>query len=147
MHKHDMPEEAQEGLQAMKDNSHGIVTIIGIIAAVAVSLLMGRGLLFGLVMGTVLISGLGAGRKIAEALAENAPEHAVPGKIVGAIVTGIIAAAIITVIRSVVGESINPMEGDNVILQIIKYFFDMNAAVAVGIGALAGAFIHRADSA
>lgn len=145
MHKHDMPDEAKEGLQAMKDNSHGLVTIIGIIAAVAVSLLMGRDLLFGLVMGTVFVSGLGAGRKIAAALAENAPEHAVPGKIVGAIVTGIIAAAIIAVIRSVV-DDINPMEDDNAILQIIKHFFDMSAAAAVGIGALVGAFIHGADS-
>lgn len=146
MQKHDMPDEAKEGLQAMKDNSHGLVTIIGIIAAVAVSLLMGRDLLFGLVMGTVFVSGLGAGRKIAAALAENAPEHAVPGKIVGAIVTGIIAAAIIAVIRSVVGESIAPMEDDNAILQIIKHFFDMSAAAAVGIGALVGAFIHGTDS-
>lgn len=146
MQKHDMPDEAKEGLQAMKDNSHGLVTIIGIIAAVAVSLLMGRDLLFGLVMGTVFVSGLGAGRKIAAALAENAPEHAVPGKIVGAIVTGIIAAAIIAVIRSVVGSSIAPMEGDNAILQIIKHFFDMSAAIAVGVGALVGAFIHGADS-
>ena len=146
MHKHDMPEEAKEGLQAVRENSHGIVTIIGIIVAVAVGLLMDRGLVFGLVMGAVFSSGLGAGRKIAEALAENAAEHAVPGKIVGAIVTGIIAAGIIAVIRGAVGESINVMEGDNVIIQIVKYFFDASAAAAVGIGALAGVFLHRDDS-
>lgn len=147
MHKHDMPEEAKEGLQAVRENSHGIVTIIGIIVAVAVSLLMGRDLVFGLVMGAVFSSGLGAGRKIAEALAENAAEHAIPGKIVGAIVTGIVAAGIIAVIRGVVGEeSINVMEDDNIIIQIVKYFFDANAAAAVGIGALVGAFMHRVDS-
>ena len=146
MHKHDMPEEAKEGLQAVRENSHGIITIIGIIVAVAVSLLMGRDLIFGLVMGAVFSSGLGAGRKIAEALAENAAEHAIPGKIVGAIVTGIVAAGIIAVIRGVVGESINVMEDDNIIIQIVKYFFDANAATAVGIGALVGAFMHRGDS-
>ena len=146
MHKHDMPDEAKEGLQAMKDNSHGIVTLIGLIVAVAVSLLAGRDLLFGLVMGTIFISGLGAGRKIAAALAENAPDHAVPGKIVGAIVTGIIAAGIIAVIRAVVGESINVMEGDNIIIQIVKYFFDTSASLAVGVGALVGGFLHQTDS-
>jgi len=146
MHKHDMPDEAKEGLQAMKDNSHGIATLIGIIVAVAVSLLAGKDLLFGLVMGTIFISGLGAGRKIATALAENAPDHAVPGKIVGAIVTGIIAAGIIAVIRAVVGESINVMEGDNIIIQIVKYFFDASASAAVGFGALVGAFLHQTDS-
>lgn len=145
MHKHDMPDEAKEGLQAMKDNRHGMVTLIGLIVAVAVSLLAGKNLLFGLVMGTIFISGMGAGRKIATALAENAPDHAVPGKIVGAIVTGIIAAGIIAVIRSVVGESINVMTDDNIIIQIVKHFFDTSASVAVGFGALVGAFLYEAD--
>ena len=146
MHKHDMPDEAKEGIQAVKDNMHGITTIIGLAVVVAVSLLAGSGLLFGLVMGTVFISGLGAGRKISEALAENSPENAVPGKIVGSIVVGIIAGIIIAIIRSVVGESINVMEGDNVIIEIIKHFFDSSAAFAVGAGAFVGAFLHRTDS-
>ena len=146
MHKHDMPDEAKEGLQAMKDNRQGIVFIVSVIVVVAVSLLAGRGLLFGLVMATVFHSGLTTGSKISEALAKNAPDYTLPGKIVGAIVVGIITAVIITVIRGVVGESINVMAEDNIIIQVIKYFFDMNASIAVGAGALAGAFLHGTGS-
>ena len=144
MHKHDLPDEAKEGLQAVRDNSHGMVTIIGLVVWVAIGLVVRNDLLFGLVMGTVFISGLGAGRKISEQLADQEMQAGtlMPAKIIAAIVTGIVVAIIIALIRGFIGESINPMEGDNAIIQIVKHFFDMWASVAVATGVLVGAFTH-----
>jgi len=130
----------------VKDNRHGIVTIIGLVVWVAIGLVVRNDLLFGLVMGTVFTSGLGAGRKISEQLAgqEMQAGTLMPAKIIAAIVTGIIAAIIIAVIQSVV--DVSPMEGDNIIIQIVKHFFDMGASVAVATGALVGTVTHGMHS-
>lgn len=131
---------------AVKDNRHGIITISGLVVWVAIGLVVRNDLLFGLVMGTVFTSGLGVGRKISEQLANQEMQAGtvMPAKIIAAIVTGIIAAIIIAVIQSVV--DVSPMEGDNVIIQIVKHFFDMWASVAVATGALVGAVTHGMHS-
>lgn len=141
-----MNEEAHKGLQELSKSKHGIYTIAGVVCAVIVGLILRNDALFGLVMGTVYISGLGAGRKTIAAIEENAPEEGAQaakmvGPVVAAVIAGIIATVIIAVIRSVVGEdSFAIIPEDNVIVQIVKHFFDYGAAAAVGIGLLVGAW-------
>lgn len=138
--------DAHEGLAELSKNKHGIYTIAGVICGAIAGLLLRGDVLFGLVMGTVYISGLGAGRKTITAIEANAPaEHIQParifGTIIAAIITGAIATVIIAVIRGLVGdESMTVIPEDNVIIQIVKHFFDYGAAGAVGIGVLVGAW-------
>ena len=138
--------EAQSGLQELAKSKHGLYSISGLVIAAIIGLLVGDGILFGLVMGTVYISGLGAGRKTMTGIKANAPQESMqPAKIVGpivaAVIAGIIATLIITVIRGIVGDdSFAIIPEDNVIVQIVKYFFDYSAATSVGIGLLVGAW-------
>ncbi len=138
--------DSHEGLAELSKNKHGIYTIAGLICGAIAGLLLRGDLLFGLVMGTVYISSLGAGRKTITAIEANAPaEHIQParvfGTIIAAIIAGIVASIIIAVIRGLVGdESMAVIPEDNVIVQIVKHFFDYSAPVAVGIGLLVGAW-------
>ncbi len=141
-----MNDEAHEGLKELSKNKHGLITIGALVVAVIIGLITRNDALFGLVMGTVAISGLGAGRKTMAAIKENAPEEGlqaakIVGPIVAAVIAGIIATVIISVIRGAVGEeSFAIIPEDNVIVQIVKHFFDHGAALAVAIGLLAGAW-------
>ena len=138
--------DKHEGLAELHKNKHGLYTVAGLVVGAIAGLLLRDDLLFGLVMGTVYISGLGAGRKTITAINANAPaEHIMPAKVIGtviaAIITGIIATVFIAIIRGLVGdESMAVIPEDNVIIQIVKYFFDYGAAAAVGIGLLVGAW-------
>ena len=144
--------DPHEGLAQLKQSKHGLQTIAALVVAAVIGLLVRGDVLFGLVMGTVAISGLGAGQKTMAAIKENAPEEGlqaakIVGPIVAAVIAGIIATVIISVVRSVVGEeSFAIIPEDNVIVQIVKHFFDYSAAAAVGIGLLAGAWGHNKES-
>lgn len=134
-----MSEGTKDQHQDLKDSKHGIITIAGIAVCVVVGLLARNDLLFGLVMGAVYSSGMGVGKKVAAQIAQNAGEAAQPAKIIGpiaaGIVTGIIALIIISVIRGAIGEaSFAVAPEDNIIVQIVKHFFDGTAAIAVGAG-------------
>lgn len=139
-----MNEDAQKSLRDLDKNRHGLVTVVGIVVCVLLSLLSGRDLIFGLVMGTVFSSGLGIGRRIISQIAANVPdENIMPAKIIGplagAIVVGIITALILSAIQGAV--DVSPMEGDDFIAAIVKSFFDSTAALAVAAGVVAGGWV------
>jgi len=134
-------EDAQAGLQDLKKNRHGLVTIAGIVVCVLLALVTGRDLLFGLVMGAVFSSGLGIGARVATQISSNAPdENIMPAKIIGpiaaAVVVGIITALILSAIQGAV--DVAPAEGDDIIATIVKSFFDSAAALAVAAGVIVG---------
>ena len=141
--------DPHEGLAQLKQSKHGLQSIGALVVAAIIGLLVRQDVIFGLVMGTVAISGLGAGQKTIAAIKENVPKESmqpaiIVGPVVAAIIAGIIATIIITVVRSVVGEeSFAIGDSDNVIVQIVKHFFDHGAAIAVGIGLLAGAWGNK----
>ena len=138
--------DPHEGLAQLKQSRHGLYSIGVLVVAAIIGMVLRNDVLFGLVMGTVAISGMGAGQKTIAAIEENAPKESmqpakIAGPVVAAVIAGIIATIIIAVVRSVVGEdSFAIIPEDNVIVQIVKHFFDHTAAVAVGIGLLVGAW-------
>ena len=91
-------------------------------------------------MATVYGSGMNAGVRISTKLLKGDQGKAIPARVIGAIVVGIIGAVIISVVQGI--APVAPAEGDNFVIIIIKHFFDSNAAIALGVGALAGSIVH-----
>ena len=144
-----MSESKHNQLQALHESKHGIITVVGIIVCVLLTLMTGRDLIFGLVMGTIFTSGMGIGKRVSTQIRSNAPsENIMPaliiGPIVAAIVVGIITALILSAIQGAV--DVSPLEGDDFITVIVKSFFDSAAALALAAGVIAGAWAHRMAS-
>ena len=138
-----MSEEAKDQIQDLKKNKVGLATIAGVaffVAAGAVS----NSILLGLALAAVYGSGLKAGRVILKRLTESGQGDALPAKVIAAVVVGIVTALIVSLIHGT--GLVTPMEDDNIIATIIKHFFDGNAALAMGVGALVGMLVHSADS-
>ena len=91
-------------------------------------------------MATVYGSGMNAGVRISTKLLEGDQGNVIPARVIGAIVVGIIGAVIISIVQGL--APVAPAEGDNIIVTIINHFFDNNAALALGVGALAGSIVH-----
>ena len=91
-------------------------------------------------MATVYGSGMNAGVRMSKKLLESDQGKAIPARVIGAVVVGIIGALIISIVQSI--APVAPAAGDNIIVTIIKYFFDSNAALALGVGALVGSIMH-----
>ena len=145
-----MDEQAKDAHADLKHSHHGIMTIVALVVAAVAGLLTRNDLLFGLVMGTVYLSSHRAGPKVATQIAENAKEAQAPAHIIGSIVAGIvagvIAAVILFIIRSAVGDGINVTPDDNIIVQIIKHFFDAWAWLPAGLGLAIGSLTYRAST-
>lgn len=140
-----MNEGTHKGMQDLGKNRHGVATIAGVVLCVLLALVAGRDVLYGLVMGTVLSSGLGIGRQIASQITGNVPEEnftaaILVGPFVGGIIVGVITAIILSLIQGAI--DVVPVEGDDTIARIVKYFFDSGAAVAVGAGAILGGWVN-----
>ncbi len=135
-----MSEKAKDQHQDWRENKLGIATAVGLVVCVAYGLVARNDLLFGLVMAIVYGSGLNAGKRIQAKLVERDQGDSLPAQIIAAIVVGIVAALIIAVVQGAV--DVSPMNDDNIIIQIVKLFFDNSAATAVGIGALVGIYLH-----
>lgn len=135
-----MSEETKVQHQELKENRHGIATAAGIVICIAYGLLARDDLLFGLVMATVYGSGMNAGLRISKKLLEGGQGNALPARIVAAIVVGVIGAVVISIVQGI--APVAPAEGDNIIVAIIKHFFNSSAALALGIGALVGSIAH-----
>ena len=135
-----MSEETKDQHQELKDNRQGIATAAGVVIFIAFGLIVRNDLLFGLVMATVYGSGMNAGVRMSKKLLEGDQGNAIPARVIGAIVVGIIGAVIISIVQGI--APVAPAEGDNIIVTIIKHFFDNNAALALSVGALAGSITH-----
>ena len=135
-----MSEETKDQHRELKDNRHGVATAAGIVICIVYGLLARNDLLFGLVMATVYGSGMNAGLRISKKMLEGDQGNALPARVIAAIVVGIVAAVIISIVGGIV--PVAPAEGDNVIVALIKHFFDSSAALALGIGALVGSVVH-----
>ena len=83
-------------------------------------------------MATVYGSGMNAGVRISTKLLEGDQGNAIPARVIGAV--------IISIVQGI--APVAPAEGDNIIVTIINHFFDNNAALALGVGALAGSIVH-----
>ena len=125
-------------------NRHGIATALGAVLCIAFGLVTRNDLLFGLVMTTVYGAGMQAGVRISQTIGKNQEGPAVPAKITGQIAFGILVGLAIAVVEGT--GAVTPMEGDNIIITIIKHFFDLHAAVFVTIGALVGGYLHGMHS-
>ncbi len=125
-------------------NRHGIATALGAVLCIAFGLVTRNDLLFGLVMATVYGAGMQAGVRISQTIGKNQEGPAVPAKITGQIAFGILVGLAIAVVEGT--GAVTPMEGDNIIITIIKHFFDLHAAVFVTIGALVGGYLHGMHS-
>ena len=139
-----MSEDAKNQLQELRHNKVGLATIVGVAFFVAYGAAASADLLLGLVLATVYGSGLNAGRVILKRLTEAGHGDALPAKIIAAIAVGIVTGLIISLVQGT--GLVTPMEDDNIIVTIIKRFFDNNAAFALGIGALVGMHVHQTDS-
>ena len=139
-----MSENGNDQHKDWRENKQGIATVAGIVVFVALGVLTRNDLLFGLVMATVYGAGMQAGKKILSALTEREQADSMPAKIVAVIVVGIVASLIISLVQGT--GLITPMEDDNIIITIVKHFFDNNAAAALAIGALVGIYVHGMDS-
>lgn len=140
-----MSENMNEEHKDLRGNRHGIATVIGLVLCVLYGLVARNDLVFGLVMGTVFVSVLKAGVIVNTQIAANAPEeHAAIAKVVGSIVAAAIAGIIVSVILAVVNGAVDMshLESDNIIITIVKHFFDSSAALAVGAGLLFGSLTH-----
>ena len=129
-----MSENTENQHQSFRDNKHGIATAVGVVVCIVIGLITRNDLLFGLVMGTVFGSGMNLGVKISGQLAEKAPNNLLPAKIVAAIAVGIVTALVLSIINGAV--DLAPMEGDNILITIVKHFFDNTAATAMAAGVL-----------
>lgn len=143
-----MSEKTKDQHRDLRDNKHFIATKIGLAVCVVYGLIARNDLLFGLAMGTIFISVMKAGVIVNTQIAANAPvEHAaiakVAGSIVAAAIAGIIAAIILAVVNGAVDMS--QLETDNIIITIVKHFFDSSAALAVGAGLLFGSLAREMD--
>ncbi|MCY4465034.1 MAG: hypothetical protein OXE46_05825 [Chloroflexi bacterium] len=145
-----MTENTKDAHADLRQHSHGIMTITALVIVAIAGLVTRNDLLFGLVMGTIYLSSFRAGPKVATQIAENAKEAQAPAHIVGSIVAGIvaglIAAVILFIIRSAVGDGINVTPEDNIIVQIIKHFFDAWAWLPAGLGLAIGSLTCRASA-
>lgn len=144
-----MNKDAHAGLQDLRKNSHGLLTIGGFVVCVLLALLTGRDLIFGLVMGMVLGSGLNLGRHIAKQIAANAPaEHLSPALIAGSLISAIIVGVIIAIILAAIQSAVDvrPVEGDDIVASIVKSVFDSAAALAVAAGVVLAGWAHLADA-
>ena len=144
-----MSENANDQHKDLRENKHGIATIIGLVICVAYGLIVRNDLLFGLVMGTIFISVMKAGVIVNTQIAANVPEeHIAIAKVVGSIVAAGIAAIIAAIILAVVNSAVDMshLETDNIIITIVKHFFDSSVALAVGAGLLFGALVHEVGS-
>ena len=141
-----MAEKAKDAHGDLKAHQHGMMVIAGLVIAALAGLLIWGSLLLGLVMGTIYLSSFRAGPKVATQIAENVEEAQLPAHIVGSIVagivSGIIAGVILFIIRSLVGEGINVTPDDNIIVQIIKYFFHAWAWLPAGLGLAIGSLTY-----
>ena len=144
-----MSENTEDQHKDLRDNKHGIATIVGLVICVVYGLIARNDLLFGLVMGTIFISVMKAGVIVNTRVAANArEEHIAIAKVVGSIVAAAIAGIIATIILTVVNSAVDMthLETDNIIITIVKHFFDSSAALAVGAGLLFGALVHEVGS-
>ena len=141
-----MSENTDDQHKDLRENKHGIATIVGLAICVVYGLIARNDLLFGLVMGTIFVSVMKAGVIVNTQIAANAPEeHIAIAKVVGSIVAAVIAGVIATIILAVVNGAVDMshLETDNIIITIVKHFFDSSAALAVGGGLLFGAIVHE----
>lgn len=144
-----MSENTQDQHKALRDNKQGIAIAAGLAICVIYGLVTRNDLVFGLVMGTIFIQVMKAGGIVNTQIAANAPAESVAiAKVVGSIVAAAIAAIITTVLLTVVNGAVdmNHLESDNIIITVVKYFFDSSAALAVGAGLLFGSFTAEAAS-
>ncbi|MCY3778707.1 MAG: hypothetical protein OXG78_00230 [Chloroflexi bacterium] len=139
-----MSENLKETHQEVSKNRHGIATAAGIAFCIAFGLVTRNDLLFGLVMASVYGAGMKAGVKISQMIDKNQEGPAVPAKITGQIAFAILVGLIIAVVQGT--GAVTPMQDDNIIIAIIKHFFDLHAAVLAGIGALVGGYLHGMHS-
>ena len=65
---------------------------------------------------------------------KKAPDNLLPAKIVAAIAVGIVTALVLSIINGAV--DLAPMEGDFILITIVKHFFDNTAATAMAAGVL-----------
>jgi hypothetical protein len=139
-----MSADLKDAHREASKNQHGIATVLGAVLCIAFALITRNDLLFGLVMATVYGSGMKAGVKISQTIDKNQEGPAVPAKITGQIAFGILVGLIIAVVNG--AGVVTPMADDNIIVTIIKHFFDLHAAVFVTIGALVGGYLHGMHS-
>ena len=139
-----MSEEARNQFQDFRNSKQGIATAVGLVVCIAYGLVARNDLLFGLVMATVYGSGLYAGKRIQAKLVERDQGDSLPAKIIAAIAVSIVASLIIAIVQG--SGAVTPMADDNIIVQIIKLFFDNTASTALGIGALVGIYLHGMDA-
>ena len=144
-----MSEKPKDAHAELRNNPHAIMSVVALVVAVVAGLVLRNDLLFGLVMATVFMSAHRGGPRVAEQIAENAPEehagHAHSwGSVIAGIATAIVASIIVAVVVGVVGaESMAVQEGDNIIIQIVKHFFDSWAPIAAGLGIAVGSLFHK----
>ncbi len=139
-----MSEEARNQFQDFRNSKQGIATAVGLVVCIAYGLVARNDVLFGLVMATIYGSGLYAGKRIQVKLVERDQGDSLPAKIIAAIAVSIVASLIIAIVHG--SGAVTPMEDDNIVIQIVKLFFENTAATAVGIGALVGIYLHGMDS-
>ena len=135
-----MREETKNQHQKLKDNSHGIATAVGIFVFVAFGLLSRNDLIFGLVMATVYLFGMNVSVKVSKKYAGKGRGNLTPARLIGAFALGIVAALIVAVVLAIIDPL--SIEGDSIIITIIKHFFDSTATIGLLAGVLVGSILY-----
>ena len=139
-----MSEETKDQRQDLIDTREVIAIAVGTAIFVTYGLREQDDLLFGLVMASVYIVGLKLAVWTPARFKASVGGKLTLARLVGAFAVGIAAALIAAVVLAIV----DPLswEGDNILLKIIRRFFDSTTVIALLIGSLVGSLLHRKDS-
>ena len=139
-----MSENTNDQHKDLRENKHGIATIVGLVICVAYGLIARNDLLFGLVTATVYTIGMSIVVITSKRFAGSGQGKLTPARFIGALAVGIAAALAVAVVLAAVDPL--SIEGENIIITIIKHFFDDTVTIAFVIGALVGSVLHGMDS-
>ena len=135
-----MSEETKDQHQELKDNRHGIATVVGMVVFIGFGLGSRNDVLFGLVMATVYLIGMNISVRIPRKFEGSGRGNLTPARFVGALTFGIVVALVVASVLAIVDPL--SIEGDNFITTIIKHLFDHTTSIALIIGALVGSVVY-----
>ncbi len=139
-----MSENMKDQHQDLRKNKHGIATAAGVALCIVYGLAARNDLLFGLVLATVYLFSMNVAVRMCKKFAGRGRGKLTPVRFIGALAVGVVAALIVAVVLAIVDPL--SIEGDNIIITIIRHFFDSETTIAFAAGWVAGYILHSMET-